>query len=250
MSTITTLPHNAGSSNQSLKSARRSNPSLFFLGAIAWMISSVAIVAPAHANTLALASFSGGVSTTAAQRYGGPADTTIGWSFTVGPQDITVTGLGFFDQNGDGLNTAHDVGMWTDSGSPLAFLTIPSGSASTLANGFRFESLGSSLVLQASQSYVIGGHVRFDSADVFFAGTTATFAPEITYGTGRDMAGQPFTEGFGFPYRSRTDISGGFFGPNFQFETQAVPEPSTLTLLLCGIFGFAVYGLRKRLRTA
>ena len=203
-----------------LQRAHRTCSSLLAVGAMAWVAFSLAVVAPANA-TSGVASFSGGVATTAGQRYGGLANTTIGWSFTVGAQNITVSALGFFDQDGDGLNTAHEVAIWTTAGSLLGSETVQSGTASNLVNGFRFEPLGSALVLLAGQSYVVGSHITLSSSDVFWAGTTATYAPEITYGTGRDID-QPFNQGFAFPSRTRADITGGFFGPNFELDGSVV----------------------------
>ncbi|MGH8094837.1 MAG: VPDSG-CTERM sorting domain-containing protein [Chthoniobacterales bacterium] len=201
-----------------------------------------------NANSLGLTGFSGGVSTTAADRYGGNADLTIGWSFTVGSQGITLTDLGFFDQGGDGLNTAHNVGIWDSGGSLLASLTVPSGTTGSLVSGFRFAALSSALNLAANQTYIIGAEVTANSSDLFWNGTVATFDPAITYGQARDSAvGNNFTSGFTDPVRSRSDLNFGEFGPNFEFTPALVPDTgATLGLLL---FSLTVLLGASRLRS-
>ena len=41
------------------------------------------------------------------------ADTVFGWTFQVpGESSILVTHVGVYDHNGDGLASAHDIGIW------------------------------------------------------------------------------------------------------------------------------------------
>ena len=192
------------------------------------------------ANGPVLLGFSGGVSSTAVARYGGAADLTIGWTFTVGAQGITVSDLGFFDQGGDGLNTAHNVGIWNSGGSLLASITVPSGTAGSLVSGFRYAALSSGLSLAANQTYTIGAEITVNSSDLFWNQTAATIDPKITYGEARDSAvNNNFTSGFTDPVRSRSDLNFGEFGPNFQ----VVPEPGTLALLSLPLI--ALLGARR-----
>ena len=54
---------------------------------------------------------------------------TLGFRFCA-DSELTVTSLGAFDYLGDGLATAHMVGIWSlNGGAPLAVATVPSGSA-------------------------------------------------------------------------------------------------------------------------
>src|SRR4051812_30364315 len=67
----------------------------------------------------------------------GSSDTMIGWRFSTA-SPITVSQLGFWDQNGNGLVNEHQVGIWTTSGSgaeaaALVSTTVLSGTADPLA---------------------------------------------------------------------------------------------------------------------
>ena len=88
---------------------------------------------------------------------------TIGFKFAVLNEAVTITALGFYDQNGDGLTTAHQVGLWTDSGQLLESITIPSGTVATLiipagtpGGGYRYSNLSAPRVLDPNTNYVIG----------------------------------------------------------------------------------------------
>src|SRR4051812_40537383 len=52
---------------------------------------------------------------------------TSGWSFKIGAQDVELDAFGLFDLDGDGLESAHAVGIWNNGGTLLAQVTIPSG---------------------------------------------------------------------------------------------------------------------------
>ena len=66
------------------------------------------IASPALAGTIA-------VTTTSDQVFSDTGTWTLGWSFVVN-SPISVTALGAFDADGDGLNVAHDVGIWDSGG--------------------------------------------------------------------------------------------------------------------------------------
>jgi len=48
---------------------------------------------------------------------------SLGWEFNV-IQSITVTGLGFYDDKGDGLKENHDVGIFNNKGELLVSGTV------------------------------------------------------------------------------------------------------------------------------
>ena len=63
---------------------------------------------------------------------------TLGFQFGV-ESDIAVTALGAFDHLGDGLETAHTIGIWMASGgAPIATVTVPSGTVGSLVGQFRY----------------------------------------------------------------------------------------------------------------
>ena len=53
--------------------------------------------------------------------------------------------LGVWDQSGDGLAEAHQVGLWDLVGNLLASANVASGTAAPLTGGFRYTALGSSV---------------------------------------------------------------------------------------------------------
>jgi hypothetical protein len=165
------------------------------------------------------------------------ADRTEGWAFVLS-SPVLVTQLGLFDNNNDGLADSHVVNIWTSTGTLEAQGTIPSGTGTTLTDGFRYVSIVP--VLLPAGFYTIGGFYSGDSSDefadaVFLSGITT--ASGVTYNSTRDRPG------LGFPSGNDSGISFGLFGPNFQFTTPvSTPDSgSTWALLLLGVT--AAFGL-------
>ena len=125
------------------------------------------IVAPLPANaTLIAASFS-----LPQTPYSGNnlVDGVDGFSFAP-TEAIRVTELGWYDQGGDGLLHAHQVGIF-DSTSQALLATVTVNSASVLgASNFRFAALLTALDLVAGHSYIVAGF-----------GNDVEFAPKKTY---------------------------------------------------------------------
>ena len=166
---------------------------------------------------------------------------TIGYRFTVGASAITVTQLGVFDKNGDGLLSSHDVGIWDSTGTTLlASGTVASGVAGSLTANFRYVSIAN-LALSAGTSYLIGSTAGIDEWG-FNNYTALVIDPAITVNENRYTAGgalaAPTTNNPAFPF---------FAGPNFQYATPGgVPEPGTIALLLAS--GFSSLGVLARNR--
>src|SRR5262245_15720714 len=93
----------------------------------------LAAARPARADTLGL-TFTGGNPNTDTN------DTMAGWRFSTN-SPVTVTGLGFWDQGGNGLVASHQVGIWTDGGTLVASGTVAAGTADPLDNGFRVATI-------------------------------------------------------------------------------------------------------------
>jgi hypothetical protein len=77
----------------------------------------------------------------------------IGWTFTANA-DVTVTRMGYFDVNGNGLAESHEVGIWDLGGALLGSVFV--STSDPLTDGFRYA-LSPAISLIAGQSYVIGG---------------------------------------------------------------------------------------------
>jgi PEP-CTERM motif len=171
-------------------------------------------------------------------------DATAGWEFVVS-SPITVTQLGFFDSGRagpDGLAEAHPVGIY-DLGTNL----LVSGTVTTadpLTAQFRYVPVTPTPL--APGTYRIGAYFA-TPADLAVSGAAGfVTVPEITFSTGVASTPPP-TGSLQYPDFAFAGFNPGVFGPNFQFETTAVPEPGTLALTALGMLGLLVY-LRKRKR--
>ncbi|WP_417319476.1 DUF4082 domain-containing protein [Emcibacter sp.] len=167
-------------------------------------------------------------------------DYTLGWEFTANT-DISVTSLGQFDFEGDGLSNDADIAIWESNGTLVASTTIAAGTSGTLIDYFRYVDI-SPVLLSAGQSYIIASYIANDQALDLGNGAIFTVDPAITVLNDRF----DFANSLVFP----TEINSlgafdGWFGPNFQFTTQQVSEPGMLALLGLSLTGFAALRRRK-----
>ncbi len=158
----------------------------------------------------------------------------------MGAKDISVTALGFEDAGGDGLASAHRVGIWNaTSGALVGSVTVQAGTASTLEGDWRYEDVASALTLLAGQTYRIGGET-FSAGDAFTdtdatggGGPAVDFAvnsTDLTFTGNRFLAnsfGNPSSNGAGTLLR---------WAPgNLQFSVidvsaAVVPEPASIAI--------------------
>jgi hypothetical protein len=110
-------------------------------------------------------------------------DYTFGYSFTVGNAPLTVSSLGVAENTAGGSDVySHQVTIWNSSGTQLATVTVPAGTAIT--NQFEYIALGSSLTLAANTQYTIGATYLKQSPPKDYAPTSssATGASGLTLG--------------------------------------------------------------------
>lgn len=144
-------------------------------------------------------------------------DATYGWQFTVGNSDLSVTQLGLLDLGTPGFAESHRVGIWDSGNNLVTEVTFATGQSGTLNNGFRYLPV-SPVTLQANQLYSVG-FWSAGSLDSYAYSTTATFAPELSFGGASVAPGG----GFAAPYEVHNGLNYGVFGANI--EISPVPEP-------------------------
>jgi hypothetical protein len=165
---------------------------------------------------------------------------TYGYSFTA-TSDLYVTALGVLDDFGDGLDEAHQVGLFDGIGT-LKTVTVSNTSAlvggyasgSTTRGGFRYVSI-SPVLLTAGTTYSVGAF--YDASDTEALLTTEesvvfTSNPLITFG--RALFSDAGSLSYLYQYDPNASSTVGYFGPNLQVT--AVPEPGVVA------FGFLAAG--------
>lgn len=162
------------------------------------------------------------------------ADRSMGYEFTV-HAPLEVTELGVYDHNADGLQGAHDAGLWTDTGTLLATTTIAAGTADPLVGHFRWHALDAPVVLTTGQDYVVGAILveSLPNDPYSRAPSGLVTAPRISYITARWAAATSLT------YPGTTNPNIGYWGGNIMYNP--IPEPAGL-----GFIGMALLTLRKR----
>ncbi|MGD8451769.1 MAG: PEP-CTERM sorting domain-containing protein [Phycisphaerae bacterium] len=162
------------------------------------------------------------------------ATTNHGWRFTAN-EAITVTELGLWDDDNDGMDIDHPIGLWEfSSGTLLTSGIIHAGTGDELFDHFRYVDVDD-VLLQVGGDYVVGfyTHTSNDDKMVYASPTDLWVDPAINYiearygGNGSLLMPGPST--------STTYYR---FGPNFKF----IPEPATAGLLLIG----GLWLLRRR----
>ena len=163
------------------------------------------------------------------------ASFTIGWGFDV-TSSVSVTHLGFWDEGGDGLVEAHDVGLWASDGTLLAQTIVSNASTTTIASasGFGdwiFETLSGPIILDAG-SYIVAGVSGADPFRTFV--DSISVDPLLTnFGSGKFERGGTLA----FP-TSVEDSEFSLFGANILIDdTISVPAPTSILLLGLGIAG-------------
>jgi hypothetical protein len=149
---------------------------------------------------------------------------TVGASFTVGSQAVTVTALGVYDSNQDGLLESHSVGIWS-SGSLIANAVVPAGTGATLQGSYRYVGI-TTLTLSANTTYRIGAFFDAPTTPYDPIGTLGTwsFDPAFSAAVPYYYSGDPST----FQEPTTGYAASELWAANMLFSP--VPEPSSLIL--------------------
>lgn len=157
---------------------------------------------------------------------GAAVNVTDGWEFSV-KAPVTLTALGVWDHQNDGLNQAIPVGLWDTDGRMLASATVPAGTAAEAVKGFRYVSIDA-LRLRAGNTYVIGAaYTPGTKENVVGGGTAVSFSTDgaIRWNRRRRIIRKP---GLTFPELelkpASTSGNPGAFGPNFLMEEATTPR--------------------------
>jgi len=179
-------------------------------GVAALLATSLSVAGPASAFT--------GLSFSSPGATNVDSTDTLGYQFQVGASSISLTGLGFYDFGQDGLQTAHDVGLWNNSGSLLTQVSVASGTSAPLVGFYRYAAV-TPITLASGQTYTVGGlfQTGTDKYSYNIVGLTSDPAINIiiptVYNTGSTLT-MPTSS---FP-------GNNFTGADIQFTT-ATPVP-------------------------
>jgi len=212
---------------------------------ILWLVALAAVVGtsgPAHAlNGTSMGAGISFTNTLGATDYG---DNPMGWAFTP-LTNITITHLGFFDTQADGLATSHDVAIYPISSStPLVSGTVPAGTAGLLIGDgaanhpsyyggyWRYTDVADTLLL-SNTTYVVAAHPEGDGTPTSPGSNWALFEnhPWITLGDSYFISSTTLVNpAVGGVNVGPLGSPNGYPSPNFLI----LPEPSSLMLLGVG----------------
>jgi hypothetical protein len=168
-------------------------------------------------------------------------DQAVGWQFDV-VENVTVTGLGWFDEGLNGLVTSHEVGIWSPTGTLLASTTVSAGTVNSLVGQFRTAFI-TPIVLTPGTGYIVGGLNSANNTERLAGNVTPqTTDTRIVY---FDATFSDTTTTLVRPTQF-SSASTGFYGPSFSIAP-AAPEPSTGALFAAsGMLGFVALRQRRR----
>jgi len=174
--------------------------------------------------------------TIAGASNGSTGDQTLGWRFHL-KSPVFLTSLGVYDHLQDGFAEAHQVGLWTSTGTLLGSGNLPVGASGNLLGSFRYVDVPS--VPLPIGDYVIGAHFIGTFVDPFSDFNSSLTTDPIVEYMGRNSDGP----GFQFPSNFLGTDGLNFITSNLQFSL--VPEPSALVLAGLGTV-FAVMSRRRK----
>lgn len=175
---------------------------------------------------------------------------SIGFMFTTN-QAVSVTALGYFDENQDGFLTNHEVGIFDLNGTLLVSSLLSAGTSGMLEGHYRYNTVNPT-VLAAHSSFVIAA-TTFGYADGFAYGSRNSSISGFTVDSRISVADDAsrFVYQCDNVLRNPDQMFGYTFygGPNFLLapaEASNVPEPASFALGFVGIAGLLLARKHKR----
>lgn len=153
----------------------------------------------------------------------GASSLNFGWGFSPN-QPITITEVGWFDENGDGLNRSHPTAIWGTDGTLIGSVDIPAGTATRFEHNFRYVP-SPPISLNANTEYIIAGvHTVGSSQDRPARDITQAHPLIYTVDPLIDFRGSRLTQSLAsLDFPGNGEYPNLFFGPNFIFD---YTEPS------------------------
>ena len=167
-----------------------------------------------------------------------PANSTVGFSFTIGSLPTTVNTLAL-DSGTGFVATPMSVHIW-QAGTSVDVAQANISSANSLSlDGRYFYMAIAPVTLLANTTYDIGVDLPFFNQGAMFGGTPI-HDPRIA-----SINGAITGPAGSFPTADNNHVGAGpLFGPTFAI---GVPEPSSLALAAFGFAGLAAWGWRRKL---
>ena len=159
------------------------------------------------------------------------SEQTIGWQFDV-LNSVTVLAMAWFDEGGDGLQLAHEVGIWDPGGTLIesTHLTIPAGTTATLDGIWRIVKI-TPTELVPGESYIVGGYNGSQHTECISFNVEQTVQPDLNY---VDATFARITGLFERP-TSFAAAFNGIYGVGFQIGGSPVPTVSKSGGLLMAV---------------
>jgi hypothetical protein len=169
------------------------------------------------------------------------ASYTLGFKFTVNSA-TSITSLGVYDHNQDGLAARAQIGLWDTAGNLLTSATIGQGGG-VLDGMFRYVDI-TAYALSTGTEYVIGAYTT-ELATSLNTGQGGTGSIDPLVNVIHDRYSN-FTNSFSFASQTDSRASGAWLGANFRFgNVNQVPVPGSLALVGVGLFALLASARRK-----